>query len=274
MINTDIYRLDLKTPDAKPERFISSTRYEGEPVYSPDGKRIAFSSNRGGSRQIWVADADGLNPVSLTSFVDGAAGLPAWSPDGQFIVFQARPGGNLDIYTVPAAGGPVKRLTDYPGLDQYPSWSPDGKWIYFASNRAGQREIFRMKPDGSSVQQITHNEGLYGVVSRDGRWLYYYVYRNGFWKMPADGGAATQLLPQRSMPYGYSGASAQGIVFQGRPGPSGYPILLYPFDGGEVRTIATLASGSSPEISPDGRWLLFEKADDPIREIMLVDHFR
>jgi eukaryotic-like serine/threonine-protein kinase len=102
-INYDIHRLDLTAADAKPERFLSSTRYEGSPSYSPDRKRIAFTSNRGGVRQIWVADADGSNPTPLTSFASGVAGSPKWSPDGQFIVFDARPGVKADIYTVPSA---------------------------------------------------------------------------------------------------------------------------------------------------------------------------
>ena len=68
LANYHIWRIDLNAADAKPERFLSSTRFEGEASYSPDGKRIAFSSNRVGGRQIWVADADGTNPTPLTSF--------------------------------------------------------------------------------------------------------------------------------------------------------------------------------------------------------------
>ena len=115
----------------------------------------------------------GSNPVPLTSFDEGLAGSPKWSPDGQLIVFDARPGTSADIYSVPSAGGPVMRLTDYPGEDHNPSWSPDGKWIYFGSRRAGGHEVFRMHPDGSGVQQITHNGAVYGVVTPDGKRLYY-----------------------------------------------------------------------------------------------------
>jgi Tol biopolymer transport system component len=76
-VNYDIRRLDLNAgPDAKPERFLSSTRYEVSASYSLDGKRIAFSSNRGGVRQIWVADADGTNSAPLTSFASGIAASP------------------------------------------------------------------------------------------------------------------------------------------------------------------------------------------------------
>jgi eukaryotic-like serine/threonine-protein kinase len=276
-INFDMRRVDLTAADAKPERFLSSTRYEGSPSYSPDGKRIAFSSNRGGAREIWIADADGTNPAPLTSFSDGVAGSPKWSPDGQTIAFDARPGGNADVYAVPAGGGAVKRLTDSPGQDHQPTWSPDGEWIYFGSTRGGGHEIFRMRPDGSGVRQITHNGGYYGLISPDGKWLYYSVALNGLWKMPADGGEATQVLAPPSL-LGYYDfvVTSRGICAIGARQSEGWPVVLYQFDGGKPRTLTTLSSSPQmfPELSPDGRWFLYTSADAPVFEIMLVDNFR
>jgi Tol biopolymer transport system component len=276
-INFDIRRVDLNSADARPERFLSSTRYEATPSYSPDGGRIAFSSNRGGVRQIWVADADGANVSPLTSFSGGVAGSPKWSPDGQFIVFDARPAGNSDIYTVPAGGGPVKRLTGDPREDHLPTWSPDGKWIYFGSGRAGGHEIFRMRPDGSSVQQITHDGGYYGMVAPDGKWLYYSVPAKGLWKMPADGGETTQVLPRASLFGNFAFVVTPGGIYAvGAQGAQGYPVVLYPFDGGTPRPLIGISRPPRifPEVSPDGRWLLYASADDPTYEIMLVEDFR
>ena len=276
--NYDIRRIDLNTPgEAKPERFLSSTRYEASPSYSPDGARVAFDSNRGGVRQIWVADFNGANPVPLTSFASGIAGSPKWSPDSQFIVFDARPGSDSDIYTVPVAGGPVKKLTDFPGEDNVPSWSPDGKWIYFGSRRTGRHEIFRMRPDGSSVQQITQNEGGFGMVTADGRWLYYSVRENGLWKMPSDGGPSTRVLPKEAL---YKTLSftldAKGIYTFGKAKDEAYPVVFYPFDGGKSRKIATLIQPieNFPTVSPDGRYLAYSSPDNPNYGIMLVDNFR
>src|SRR5437667_12004768 len=110
--DTDIWRLELSggRPIGKPAvRFISSTRLDHTPAYSPDGRRIAFASNRSGSHQIWVSDSDGGNFMQLTS-IGGSNGEPVtaepgWSPDGRWIYFDStlsiidgRPG----VYTISA----------------------------------------------------------------------------------------------------------------------------------------------------------------------------
>jgi Tol biopolymer transport system component len=71
--------LDRKT---SPTRFITSTQDDLEPQFSPDGRKIAFTSGRSGANEIWVCDRDGLNPVQLTSFkAETLVGSPRWSPD-------------------------------------------------------------------------------------------------------------------------------------------------------------------------------------------------
>jgi len=278
VVNYDLRRLDLNAgPDAKPERFISSTRYEVAGTYSPDGAKIAFSSNRSGVRQIWVADSDGKNITQLTSFASGIAGSPRWSPDGQTIAFDARPQGQADVYTIAAAGGSVKRLTDFAGEDHVPTWSPDGQFIYFGSARAGHHEIFRMHADGSGVEQITRNAGEFGMVSPDGKWLYYSVQQKGIWKMPAAGGEATQFIPEADV------VSTQlwtlrnkGIDLFGRGAGGILPVLYSPLEGGAAKIVARVNSGVGifPDVSPDGRWWLYTSLDPPVFEIMQVDHFR
>ena len=276
-INYDIERLALGVKQAKAERFLSSTRFESTPAYSPDGKRIAFMSNRSGVMQIWVANADGSSPVALTSFESGMAGSPQWSPDGLMLAFDARPGLAADIYTIPASGGTAKRLTDYPGEDHVPSWSPDGKWIYFGSRRAGGHEVFRMHPDGSDVQQITHDGGLSGMVSPDGKWLYYTASGKGLWKMPADGGEPTQVLTRMQANGTLSFTlDREGIYANGRDGAGGFPIVFFPFNNQPPKTLTVLnrAPYLNPAVSPDHSYLLYTVNDDPVYGIMAIDNFR
>ena len=112
--DTNLWVADLDGPDrlsGPPRKLISSSRREVSPQYSPDGKRIAFSANRSGTYEIWVADADGQNATQLT--FDGArvVGAPHWSPDGRAIAFDSNLGGAYNIYVVNADGGKPRPLT-------------------------------------------------------------------------------------------------------------------------------------------------------------------
>jgi Tol biopolymer transport system component/DNA-binding winged helix-turn-helix (wHTH) protein len=173
----DIWRAELGPPGrprGEPQRLISSTRHDGLARYSPDGKKIAFGSTRSGPREIWIAEADGSNPVKLTSFGGPQVGVKAWSPDSQKLVFSVGLEGQSDLFTIPATGGPPKRLTTDPSDEKTPSYSHDGRWIYFSSIRSGRWEIWKMPAEGGEAAQVTHSEGSYmPMESPDGKTLYY-----------------------------------------------------------------------------------------------------
>ena len=129
-----VWRMALSA-DGKPERVIASSQREEQAEYSPDGRKIAFSSSRSGSCEIWVTDADGSSARQMTSFAVGSVTRPRWSPDGRNLALAARPTGNVDVYVVSTQGGSPRRLTTHTADDASAKWSRDGKWIYFASNR-------------------------------------------------------------------------------------------------------------------------------------------
>jgi serine/threonine protein kinase len=87
------WRLDLSLEGLRrpPVRLVTSSRNDNSPVISPDGRHIAFGSNRSGNAEVWLCDSQGANAVQLTSL--GFARNPYWSPDSRNIVFEARPGG-------------------------------------------------------------------------------------------------------------------------------------------------------------------------------------
>jgi TolB protein len=136
------------------------------PTWSPDGTRLAFDSDRGGSYNIYVMNIDGSGVRQLT---DDAAGSvsPAWSPDGNRIAFttlrdedqpyDCSPDCNWEIYTMEADGSGAVRLTNNPADDDHPAWSPDGARLAFVSWRDGNAEVYVMDAGGSGLTRLTDN---------------------------------------------------------------------------------------------------------------------
>lgn len=130
--------------------------FESEPVWSPDGRKIAFVSDRDGEREIWVMNADGRGRRQLTHN-DADEHDPDWSPDGRQIAFERNDGlHDEEIYVVNTDGTGERQLTANETNDYSPSWSPDGRQIAFASDRGGGRsDIFVMKADGTGQRSLT-----------------------------------------------------------------------------------------------------------------------
>jgi Tol biopolymer transport system component len=143
------------------------------PEYSPDGKKIAFMSDRTGSLEIWVCDKDGSNAMQLTSFGGSTVTNPRWSPDAGRIAFDANAAGEFDVWVTSASGGKPQRMTSHPANDGNPSWSRDGRWIYFDSARTGEQQIWKIPADGGEAVQITHDGGFGPLESPGGKFLYY-----------------------------------------------------------------------------------------------------
>ena len=119
----------------------SSSRIDSNPRFSPDGRRVAFVSNRSGAYQIWIANRDGGGAFQLTSVTTPYVGSPSWSPDGSTILFDGTKNGHFEVYAISAAGGTPRRLIGSSGQDAVASFSRDGRWIYFTSNRTGEYQI-------------------------------------------------------------------------------------------------------------------------------------
>ncbi len=130
--NFEIFTRDINGGEP---RLILPTRGDAmntSPRYSPDGKRIAFATNRDGNFEVYVADADGQNPLNITNHPSNDA-APSWSPDGKQIAFASDRMGTFGIYVMDADGSNVRVIFDAPNeMDFRPSFSPDGKRIVFA----------------------------------------------------------------------------------------------------------------------------------------------
>ena len=277
----DLWRVPVhgaSLPDRSPQRVIASSGNDVNAAVSPDGRRIAFQSFRGGHGNIWVTGSDGSHPVQLTTF-ESHTGTPRWSPDSRRLVFDSLEAGDWNLYVIDADGGVPRRLTPEPSVDYTGTWSHDGRWIYFASDRSGRQEMWKIPSEGGPAVQVTHDITLaFPAVSPDGAHLYWWQSSppQGIWRMPVDGGEKTQVVPAegtsminwapgRSGLY-YAVDGAEGYEIRYRDRASQQETVLHATDGPFAHTWLT--------VSPDEEYVLFGERPASTSEIMLVENFR
>src|SRR5688572_4747618 len=175
------YELQIADADgAGEETALASFEPIISPVWSPDGKRLAYVSFEAKRPVVYVHSLlDGKRTVAAN--FRGSNSAPAWSPDGtRLAVCLSREGGS-QVFTVNPDGSNLRRLTSSSAIDTEPRWSPDGKWLYFTSDRGGSPQIYRMPAGGGEPQRVTF-EGSYNVsprLSPDGKMLAYITRNEG-----------------------------------------------------------------------------------------------
>jgi hypothetical protein len=177
----------------------AGAEFLSSPSWSPDGRRIAFVSDREGAPNIWVIGLDGSNATNLTRH-EAKDHSPAWSPDGEWIAFASvRDTLYWELYIMRADGSQVQRLTWWESAsDLWPSWSPDGMRLAFASRRDGNWELYTMNRDGSNLQRLTNHpaDDTNPAWSPDGSRIAFESTRDGYaeiYVVPATGGEAVNI---------------------------------------------------------------------------------
>ena len=229
-------------PDGSEMRELTSAETDEQdvdPVFSPSGKTILFTSTRGGATAIWQTPADGGKPARICDgdqaewSPDGklivfrrkeslwvrrldtgeerrltADGWPhpsgpSWSPDGKQIAFACRWSAGNAIFIVPAPGGTPVKVYDRQGACE-PHWSPDGKRLVYET----ETHIATIDPDGKKNRLVTHYGGVqrYGRFSPDGSRIVFCqgATERGPWELyvvPAPGGNPTRLTEDGSDMY-------------------------------------------------------------------------
>lgn len=273
-VNVNLWRVPLEG-SGDPEQLITSARWSAQGEYSPDGDRIAFASDRSGLWQIWRSRSDGTEPVRLTSMNAARTAWPRWSPDGKWIAFESNPEGHGDIFLVAAEGGPPRRITDSPGDDAMPQWAADGKSVYFTSDRSGAFQVWQVQIESGGQTQITEVGGKMPMMLPDGRYLYY-VSRGGLWRMPVPGGSEQKLLDE--VHWFDVGLHPRGVYFVTPTTGQMHDVELLRHDG--KRSVVRKGIGPRPSrmgsvrVSPDGKWLLYDRIDRNDNEILVIENFR
>ncbi len=273
-----------KTPDgiawAKGQ---SPAPYNNEhPAWSPDGKKIAFASNRDGNNEIYVMNADGSAQKRLT-FAPGRDAHPAWSPDGKRIAFQSPrdgDGSDTNLYVMNAGGTNQVKLTNNKGFCGVPAWSPDGKRIVFQwriENAGVQRwHIFVINADGSGQQQLTSDAANNQVPnwSPDGKRILYYsdvTGKNQLYLMNPHGSNRRRLTNNSANDHApFWSRNGKRIMFiSDRDGAR--DIYVMNMDGKNQQRVSRNLQAYQANWSPDGKKIIYAFTKDRNSEIYVMN---
>jgi Tol biopolymer transport system component len=270
------------------------TRTEGrdrQPVYSRDGRRVMFSSNRSGNLDLWNID---LATERVHQLTDDAAQDwdPAFSPDGALIAWSSDRGGHLEIWTANADGSAARQLTNDGADAENPTFTANGEWIVYWSANPEKLGVWKIRPDGSDATAVVGGAFLQPEVSPDGRYAAYLFQeydklRTSISVVEVETGKVLPFQIEVRMP------SGAGDIIYGRvrwlPDGSGLAYVglddedrsgIYAQDfvpGKDTSDTRRVLAGFSPDfisesfgISPDGRRLTLATLEFTNR-LMLVD---
>jgi TolB protein len=164
----DIYKMSGDGKNLDQFTFGPGKAMNVEPAISPDGTKVAFSSDRSGRPMIYVTGIKGGTVTRLT-FAGHYNATPSWSPDGKKIVFAGfdKEKSNFDVFIMNADGSNLERLTSAKkpngrwANNEDPSFSPDGRHVLFVSDRTGNKQLHIVATDGSNERRITFDKRHY-----------------------------------------------------------------------------------------------------------------
>lgn len=241
------------------------------PLWSPDGSKIAFSTQRAhGNFDIWIMNSDGSAQSSLTSLPDNdAVNLPgsAWCQQTDRIVFSSDMSGPEDVWSVKSDGTGLQQHATTAFQDYEPSWSPTCDRIAFQSQRSGNWDIYTIKADGTDLRRLTTDPAddwnpNWSPISDE---IIFQSFRTGqwkLWKVPASGGQPSQVTTGSSEDTDCSWSRDGRYVLYSTDagGSGGARIAFIDMQGSHQPTLVTTGNSydGAPCWSPDGRHVAFE----------------
>jgi Tol biopolymer transport system component/DNA-binding winged helix-turn-helix (wHTH) protein len=275
--NADIYRSAAGRPA---QAVVTSSFPDFEPQFSPDGRRIVFTSSAvsGDTQDIWVAASDGSGAHALTIGPNRMQASPQWSPDGRWIAFDSLGAdGHWHVWTVDENGNTRHQITPGAGDEMTPTWSHDGHWLYFWSDK----HIWRIPPAGGRRERVAERGAMpFACESADGKSLLFQPSdpsgNRSLWSMPLAGGPARELVA--CVTSGAFAAGARGIYYVGCNEGADPPVHLLDPVTGHTRLLGTLDKyeyrmSRNLAVSPDGNTILYSKMVTTGDDLMLIENF-
>jgi len=248
-----------------------------QPVVSPDGEWVAFSSNRSGNLDLWAVSLRTREVKRLTDD-PGDDWDPAFNRDGSALVWSSNRSGHFEIWRADADGSAPRRVSTYGTDAENPHFSVDGDWIYHASGNPSDPGLWRLHPDGSAAQRVVSGYTSVPVLSPDGRFAAY----------NAEGVSKGQIrllsLPDGmpcpiQIPEGLRAAwtpDGRAIAYILPDGRGGQGVAAQPFDPAHDTSAQRRMIHLDPEwpvesfaFTPDGERLIVSAAD-PAKGLLLA----
>jgi Tol biopolymer transport system component/DNA-binding winged helix-turn-helix (wHTH) protein len=272
----DIWRADLTAalPEQSAAKLIYSTRTQVNPRYSRDGTHIAFQSNRSGSVEIWMTDAQGADLDRLTSFNGPLTAAPSWCSDGRRIAFDSRLSGISAVYIEDINERVPRKLVTSRDNLTLPVWSEDCRWLFAID---GNNVLYRIPSSGGPAERFHDRLSSYCVVVGD-RLVFNVLEPDGFmlWSKPVGGGPQAPVEGMPKVRYEDSWAATRTGVYYTDSSSVPVTVNFHEFASRSTRNLMTLnqtpipGNGPGISVSPDGRWLLYGQSGDETSEIMLA----
>ena len=144
-------------------------RRDRQPVYSPDGEQLLFSSDRSGNLDLWLFD---FRDGSLRQLTDDAAQDwdPAFTPDGRGVLWSSNRTGHLEIWSMSVDGGGMRQVTNDGEDAENPTETADGAWIVYWTENPAKSGVWRIRPAGTDAVRLVSGSYSAPEISPDGRW--------------------------------------------------------------------------------------------------------
>jgi Tol biopolymer transport system component len=288
--DADLWRIELlgrKGPGKPPVPMPNSARIDACAEISPDGKKLAFLSERSGRCEVWMSDPDGSNPEQITDFECWGTSAPTWSPDSRRLAFFCR--GNMKVREgIHILNLKNKEIRLFREGFNFPRWSRDGKWIFalkwipalFALN-ADRLYTSRIPVDGGEPIRVPGVSSYMAQDSPDGKRLYYVrPFADGLRSQAISGGEESVMLPEvTSTLIGHWRVFEDGIYFINPQTQPFATLEFFEFATRRRHRIEMLNGEPTPysgglTVSPDRKWVIYSQVARSASDIMLVENFR
>jgi TolB protein len=247
--------------------------FTGKP--GPFLSRIAFISDRSGSKELWVMRWDGSEQQQLTSH-KSIAMSPAWTADGQWLAFTSFMRGQPQLFVLKPTQGYLRPLSTMPGVNTSPSFSPDGSQVAFAAGAAGNTDIYVVAVAGGEPQRLTSSRAIdtQPAWSPSGRQIVFTSTAAGspqLYVMDAEGSNVRRLTLDEKFADEASWAPDGVRLAYTTWVENRFQIATLDLRTGKREVIAGQGSNESPCWSPDGTMLAFVSNRTGSKQVFVTD---